>query len=91
MTRVIAILTVDPDKKQDLIAAARPAIEATRQEEGCISYDLYESVSEPTKLAFVEEWDNADRLPGHSKTDHMRSFGRVAMQCFTAPPEINII
>lgn len=91
MTRVIAILTVAPEKKQDLIAAARPAIEATRQEEGCISYDLYESVSEPSKLAFVEEWDSADRLPGHSKTEHMRSFGRVATQCFTAPPEINII
>ena len=37
MVYVIATLTVKPDMRAELIAAAKPAMEATRQEEGCIS------------------------------------------------------
>lgn len=90
MTRVIATLSVIPERRSELIAAAATAIEATRKEEGCMAYDLYESVSTPETMVFVEEWDHADRLPGHSRTDHMRAFGRVAKECFSAPPRIEV-
>ncbi|MEW6768044.1 MAG: antibiotic biosynthesis monooxygenase family protein [Pseudomonadota bacterium] len=91
MVYVIATLTVKPDMRAELIAAAKPAIEATRQEEGCISYDLFESTHTPDKMVFVEEWESADRLPIHSKSDHMRAFGRIAVKCFAAPVTVQII
>lgn len=91
MVHVIATLTVDPARKAEIVAAAQPAILATRQEEGCLAYDLHESVTDPTKLVFVEEWDSADRLAPHGKTDHMRAFGRVAVLGFTAPPQVQIV
>lgn len=91
MVFVIATLTVKPEAKADLIAAAKDAIAATRQEEGCISYELFESTVDPHKLAFVEEWESADRLALHSKSDHMRAFGRVAVKCFAAPVQVQII
>ncbi|HEX7959959.1 MAG TPA: putative quinol monooxygenase [Terriglobales bacterium] len=91
MIYVIATLTVKPEMKAELFAAAKGCIAATRAEKGCISYDLFESMTEPDQLVFVEEWESADLLPQHSKSDHMRAFGRVAAKCFAAPAQIEVI
>lgn len=91
MVYVIATLTVKPEMKAELFAAAKDCIAATQQEKGCISYDLFESTLDPNKLIFVEEWESAECLPQHSKSDHMRVFGRVAVKCFAAPVQVQII
>ena len=91
MVYVIATLTVKSEMKAELFAAAKDCIAATRAEKGCISYDLFESTTDPDKLVFVEQWESAEHLPQHSKSDHMRAFGRVAVKCFAAPVQIQII
>jgi quinol monooxygenase YgiN len=91
MVYVIATLTVKPEMKAELFAAAKHCIAATRAEKGCLSYDLFESTTDPNKLVFVEQWESADLLPQHSKSDHMKAFGRVAVKCFSAPAQIQII
>jgi quinol monooxygenase YgiN len=91
MVYIIATLTVKPEMKAELFAAAKDCIAATRAEKGCISYDLFESTTDPDKLVFVEQWESAEHLPQHSKSDHMKAFGRVAVKCFAAPVEIQII
>jgi quinol monooxygenase YgiN len=42
-------------------------------------------------MVFVEQWENAEALVPHRATDHMKAFGRVAANCLTAPPKIEII
>ncbi len=91
MIYVVATLTIKPETRAELIAAAQDCMAATRKEEGCLAYDLYESVSDASKLVFVERWESADNLVPHGKSDHMRAFGRVAAKCFDAPPKIEII
>ena len=91
MVYVIARLTVKPEMKAELFSAAKDCIAATRQEDGCISYELFESTADPNKLVFVEQWRSAECLPLHSKSDHMKAFGRVAIKCFAAPVEVQII
>ena len=91
MVYVIATLTLKPEMKAELFAAAKDCIAATRAEKGCLSYELFESTIDPNKLVFVEEWESAELLPQHSKSDHMKAFGRVAVKCFAAPVQVQII
>lgn len=91
MIFVIATLTIKPEMKAELFAAARDCIAATRAEKGCLSYDLFESTTDLDKLVFVERWESAELLPQHSKSDHMKAFGRVAVKCFAAPAQVQII
>jgi quinol monooxygenase YgiN len=91
MVYVIATLTVKPELKAELFTAAKDCIAATLQENGCNSYELFESTIDPNKLVFVEEWESAECLPLHSKSDHMKAFGRVAVKCFSAPVQVQII
>jgi len=88
---VVATLTVKPEMRAELIAGAKACIAETRKEAGNIAYDLHESVTDPAKLVFVEQWDNAEALGPHGKTDHMKAFGRIAVNCLAAPPKIEII
>ena len=91
MIYVIATLTVKPKTRAELLAAATTCIAATREEAGNIAYDMHESITDPTKMVFVEKWDSAEALEPHRNSDHMRAFGRVVVNCIAAPPKIEII
>lgn len=91
MIYVVATLTIKPEMRAELIAGAKACIAETRKEAGNIAYDLHESVTDPTKLVFVEQWENAEALAPHGKSDHMRAFGRIAKDCLAAPAKIEII
>jgi quinol monooxygenase YgiN len=88
---VVATLTIKPEMRAELIAAAKISIAATRKEPGNIAYDMHESVTDPAKLVFVEQWENAEALGPHGKSEHMKAFGRIAVNCMAAPPRIEII
>jgi quinol monooxygenase YgiN len=88
---VVATLTVKPESRAELIAAAQACIAGTRKEAGNIAYDMHESVTDPTKMVFVEQWENAEALEPHRKADHFKAFGRVAATCLSAPPKIEVI
>ena len=91
MIYVVATLTIKPEMRAELIEGAKACIAETIKEPGNIAYDLHESVTDPTKVVFVEQWENIEALGPHGKTDHMRAFGRIAKNCLAAPPKIEVI
>ena len=91
MIYVVATLTVKPEARAELIAGAKACSVETRKEPGNIAYDMHESVSDPTKMVFVEQWENAEALEPHRKAEHFRAFGRIAAACLSAPPKIEVI
>jgi Antibiotic biosynthesis monooxygenase len=57
---IVATLTAKPEKRAELIAGAQACVAETRKEAGNIAYDMHESVTEPTKMVFVEQWENIE-------------------------------
>ena len=54
--------------------SARPCTtlaEATRAEEGCLAYDLFESGSAPGTFVTVERWTDTAALDAHMATPHV--------------------
>jgi quinol monooxygenase YgiN len=45
-------------------------VEPTRKEEGCIDYQLYQDMREPSVFVFYENWASAADLEKHKNTDH---------------------
>jgi quinol monooxygenase YgiN len=88
---VVATLTVKPETRAEFIAAAIACINETRKEPGNIAYDMHESVTDPTKMVFVEQWESVEATLPHRSTEHMKTFGRIAVKCMSAPPPIEII
>ena len=72
MIYVVATLTVKPETRAEFIAAATACIKETRKEPGNIAYDMHESVTDPSKMVFVEQWENVEAMGPHGKAEHMR-------------------
>jgi quinol monooxygenase YgiN len=88
---IVATLFIRPETRAELIAGAQACIAETRKETGNISYDMHESVSDPTKMVFVEQWESLEAVAPHGKTEHFKTFGRIVSKCAASPPKIEII
>lgn len=71
--RVVARLKAKPEKASELRALLMGLLAPTRQESGCITYELLQNEEDPTELNFVEEWQDGKALDAHFETDHIRN------------------
>jgi quinol monooxygenase YgiN len=71
MIYVVATLRIREGSLNPLLEAARKVIAGTVKEDGCISYDLHHSITEPDKLVFVERWEKRENLASHFTQSHM--------------------
>ena len=78
MIYVIATLHIHPEKRADFLEDARTVIAHTVKEEGCISYDLTSSITEPNEFVFVERWTTREALAAHFETPHLQEWRRVS-------------
>ncbi|MCX7595725.1 MAG: antibiotic biosynthesis monooxygenase [Fischerella sp.] len=71
--RVVARVIALPEKVEALKALLLELIEPTRQESGCIKYELLQNQSDPTDFTFVEEWTSNDALEAHLVSTHIKA------------------
>ena len=90
MVTVIALLKAKPGMeetvKQELLALVGP----TRTEEGCINYDLHQSLDHKGQFRFYENWTSKELLERHLESAHVKRFIAKADQLLAEPPEITL-
>jgi quinol monooxygenase YgiN len=62
----------------------------TRTEEGCISYELYESDSRG-RFFFDEAWESQAALDKHTATPHFKHLEQKIAELIEGPFEVNIL
>ncbi len=68
---VVATIPAKPGSEGAVREALQALVSATRQEEGCRAYDLYESASAPGTFVTVERWVDQAALDAHMQTPHV--------------------
>ena len=56
------------------VEVARKLIEASRTDEGCLTYDLFESTTVPGEYIIMETWANDSLLSCHSNAPHFKEY-----------------
>ena len=74
---VVAHIHAKPGREFDLRKVLEAFVAPTRLEEGCLRYDLFVDLDNPTKFTFIEEWASREALDKHGKSDHIAA-GRAA-------------
>ncbi|MBM3606829.1 MAG: antibiotic biosynthesis monooxygenase [Alphaproteobacteria bacterium] len=90
MIFVISTVNLKSGAREACLAAARPCIAGTVKEDGCLSYDVHVSVTDPDKIVFVERWESRAHLDAHMKTPHFLVWREQAPQ-FIASRRVEII
>lgn len=88
MIRVTASIETRPGKEEELIAALGQAAALTRQEEGCLEYDLHRSLTAPHRFTMIETWKSQQALDAHLKTPHIQELFAKAESIVAAPVDI---
>ena len=72
MLKVVAKNELKDGTKDKALEMLEEMIELTRQEDGCISYVLFEDINNPNIITFIEAWEDEDKLKAHMNSEHFK-------------------
>ena len=91
MVKLIARLSAKPGQEKVLTNALRELAAPSREEAGCILYDVCAVKDAPGELLVLEEWESQDALDRHMATPHFKAFLAKAGDALAGEPGLEII
>lgn len=86
MIRVTAEFVLKEGAYESALETAAELIRLTRQEAGCVAYDLARSTQDERILIILEAWESQAALDAHSASPHFTSLvPKLAGLCASAP------
>jgi len=83
---VTAAFQARPGKESELKRVLSGLLGPTRQESGCLNYDLHASKQDPAKFLFHENWASQSALDAHLQSSHVKALlPRVEELCSEFP------
>lgn len=86
--RVVARILALPEKVDAVKSILLGLMEPTRQETGCITYELLQNQEDSTDFTFVEEWESKDLLNIHLASAHIAEAVSQLNGLLAADPDI---
>ena len=74
MIVISGTVAINPEKREEAVAAALEMSAASEAEDGCITYRLYADLEDPNLFRIFEVWEREDALAAHFETPHMAVF-----------------
>lgn len=82
MIHVVAIITAQPGKRDELLEVFTSILPSVHAETGCIEYQPVVDAEDPgsqSKLGpdtymVIEKWERMEDLRAHASSDHMRDY-----------------
>lgn len=90
MIIVIAPFKTKQGERGNFVRAAKPCVEATRKESGCIMYELHLSTDNDQDLIFVEKWRDRDALREHLDSAHIKKFSEDRTPFWESSGEVEL-
>jgi quinol monooxygenase YgiN len=85
---VVARIKAKPGLEQQVREALMGLVGPTRNEPGCINYDLHQSLDDKTLFMFYENWTSKKDLDEHLNMPYLRDFLARAADVLAQPVEI---
>ena len=88
MIVVVGRVRTDADRRAELVRLGQAVAAASRQEDGCIGYRLYEDTEVDNDFVFIEEWASSEALRRHFDTPHITEFMRAMPATLVTAPDV---
>jgi quinol monooxygenase YgiN len=72
---VLAKITAQPGKRDEVVAALSPMVDAVKDEPGTLVYAMHTDNAEADVIWFYEVYDSQDSLAAHSGSQAMKEAG----------------
>ncbi|MBR5270456.1 MAG: antibiotic biosynthesis monooxygenase [Anaerotignum sp.] len=88
MIVLLAKSVVLEGKQQEFIAAAEKLVKATREEPGCVYYDLVQDASDDRVFTFVEKYLDEAAVEAHTNSEHFQTYVPLMSAFREGPSEV---
>lgn len=85
---VVATFQARPGKEAELRTALTGLVAPTRQESGCLNYDLHAAPEHPGRFLFHENWTAKAALDTHLQSPHVQALLPRVDELCSEPPAI---
>lgn len=84
MVHVIAVITAQPGKREEVLNHFRANVPAVKAEDGCIEYGAtvdadgvggFQTRYGDDTFVVIEKWESLDHLKAHAVSEHMKAYG----------------
>jgi quinol monooxygenase YgiN len=89
--QVVAVIIAKPGSEDVVRDAMLSLVGPTREEAGCLAYDLSESASAAGTFVTVEEWNAPSDLDLHMQSPHIQAALAVLGTALAAAPAIHAL
>lgn len=87
--QVVAHITALSGKEAEVESTLSGLVEPTRQEPGCIHYELLQNLNNPTEFTLLEEWESQNALDGHTAAAHTKAAeAKMESLIKKSPPDV---
>lgn len=86
MKVINASFFIKENQRENFLTDTKELISETRKEEGCLAYNLYESLEERNTFIMVEKWKDQIAIDIHNQNPLLQNFiSKVADYSIKAP------
>lgn len=89
--QVIVLADAIPKFQAEVYAIMREVAQLSRQEEGCLRYDVYADTDKPHRLNTIELWATPEALDRHFKSAHVNRAISLLMGKMAGIPQFRVL
>ncbi len=87
MIVVTGRVQIPEENRARFLEIATAMCRASRADEGCAGYRVYEDAEQPGRFVFIEEWQDDDALQSHFRQPHTGAFMSELPGLLGEPPD----
>ena len=88
---VTALFKAKKGKEDALKKELMTLIEPTRNEKGCIQYNLHQFFDDPESFIFYEHWENEETLAKHKESEHLKKCVHNIKNLIAEHPQVRFL
>lgn len=73
ITKKVTFIAKD-DSIKEMKDLLKTMVDASKNEKGCLYYEIFQVKAQPAKFVVVESWENDEALEGHKTTEHYKHY-----------------
>ena len=90
MIKVVAKNFIAQDKIAECIELVQELAQKSRQDAGCISYEMYQDIHDETLMTMIETWENEADLQAHLNSAHFKQLVPLIGKLAVKETEMNV-
>lgn len=75
--KIVATIVVKSEYEKEVLSALHNIVDATRKEDGNVSYDLHQNTINPLEYTILEVWKSQQAIDVHNASAHFDEFKKA--------------